>query len=205
MQSTRQEILEILKEEAQATVEDLAQRLELTPMTIRHHLNVLQAQNMIEATKVRRLQKVGRPRLVYTLTEAADQFFPQNYGSLARHLVGEVKRTLGDEETQAIFHRIAEQVAQEAPPPREGQSFEERLTDVAEFLEKQGFIARWEKTEEGYVLTNINCPYRQVAHEHGEVCGMDMALITQLLGVEPVRLSSLRRGAACNYLVKEPA
>ena len=81
MQSTRQEILEILKEERQATVEDLAQRLELTPMTIRHHLNVLQAQGLIEAAKVRRSQKVGRPRLVYTLTEAADDHFPQSYST----------------------------------------------------------------------------------------------------------------------------
>ena len=72
MQSTRQEILGILKEERQATVEDLAQRLELTPMTIRHHLNVLQAQSMVEAARVRRSQRVGRPRLVYTLTESAD-------------------------------------------------------------------------------------------------------------------------------------
>lgn len=205
MQSTRQEILEILKEEGQATVEDLAERLELTPMTIRHHLNVLQAQNMVEASKVRRSQRVGRPRLVYTLTEAADQFFPQNYGNLARHLVGEVKKTLGDEETQAIFQRIAEQVAQEAPSPKEGQSFEERLVEVAGFLEEQGFITRWEKTDQGYVLSNINCPYRQVAEEHGEVCGMDHALISRLLGVEPVRLSTLRQDAACNYLVAGPA
>ena len=64
MQTTRQEILEILKEERQATVEDLATRLGLTPMTIRHHLNVLQAQNLVEASKVRRSQRVGRPRLV---------------------------------------------------------------------------------------------------------------------------------------------
>jgi DeoR family suf operon transcriptional repressor len=204
MQSTRQEILAILKEERQATVEDLAQRLELTPMTIRHHLNVLQAQNMIEAARVRRSQKVGRPRLVYTLTESADQFFPQNYGNLARHLVSEVKERLGKEETQVIFDRVAARVAQDAPPPREGQAFEERLNQVAEFLEKQGFITRWEKTEEGYVLTNINCPYRQVVREHGEVCGMDEALISQILGVEPVRLSSLRDQARCAYLITEP-
>ena len=72
MQSTRQEILAILKEERQATVEDLAERLELTPMTIRHPLNVLQAQALVAAPKVRRSKKVGRPRLVYTLPEAAD-------------------------------------------------------------------------------------------------------------------------------------
>ena len=35
----------------------LAERLELTPMTIRHHLNVLQAQNLVVASKVRRSQK----------------------------------------------------------------------------------------------------------------------------------------------------
>jgi predicted ArsR family transcriptional regulator len=90
MQSTRQEILEILKKEGQATVEDLAERLELTPMTIRHHLNVLQAQSLVVAAEVRRSKTVGRPRLVYTLTEAADQLFPQGYGELARHLVSEV-------------------------------------------------------------------------------------------------------------------
>ena len=56
MQSTRQEILEILKEDREATVEDLASRLELTPMTIRHHLNVLQAQNLVVAPTVRRSQ-----------------------------------------------------------------------------------------------------------------------------------------------------
>jgi predicted ArsR family transcriptional regulator len=123
MQSTRQEILAILKEERQATVEDLAQRLELTPMTIRHHLNVLQAQSMVEAAQVRRSQRVGRPRLVYTLTESADALFPHNYGNLARHLIGEVKDTLGGEETQALFRRIAGRLAQEAPPPQEGQDF----------------------------------------------------------------------------------
>jgi predicted ArsR family transcriptional regulator len=205
MQSTRQEILEILKEEGQATVEDLAQRLELTPMTIRHHLNVLQAQSMVEASQVRRSQQVGRPRLVYTLTESAQELFPQNYGNLALHLVREVKDVLGREETEAVFRRIAARVAQEAPSPRQGQDFEERLAEVVEFLGERGFIAHWEKSERGYVLTNINCPYRQVTREHGEVCIMDQELIAQLLGVQPVRLGDIHQEGACVYLVAEPA
>jgi predicted ArsR family transcriptional regulator len=205
MQSTRQEILEILKEEGQATVEDLAQRLGLTPMTIRHHLNVLQAQNLVEATKVRRSQKVGRPRLVYTLTGAAEDVFPQNYGVLARHLVTEVKETVGLKETREIFRRLADRIAQDAPPPVEGQPFEERLAQVASFLETQGFIVRWEETDEGYVLHNINCPYRQIASEHTEVCAMDSLLIDELLGVESKRVSSLREGAtSCTCVLKPP-
>jgi predicted ArsR family transcriptional regulator len=202
MQSTRQEILDILKVEKQATVEDLAERLELTPMTIRHHLNVLQAQNLVEASKVRRSQKVGRPRLVYTLTEAADDLFPQSYGELARYLVSEVKETVGMEGTQDILRRVADRMAQEAPQAFEGQSFEERLDQIVGFLETQGYLSHWEKTDEGYVLTNINCPYRRVSREHEEICSMDTIFINQLLGLEPQRLSCMRKDdEACCFLL----
>lgn len=202
MQSTRQEILAILKEEGQATVEDLAERLELTPMTIRHHLNVLQAQNLVVASKVRRSKKVGRPRLVYTLTDAADDLFPQSYGELARHLVSEVKETVGEEETEAIFARVADRVARNAPPPIPGQDFEDRLIQVIEFMEEQGFISRWDKTDEGYVVTNINCPYRSVSREHDEVCIMDTQILTQLLKVTPQRITSMQAGeTSCRFLL----
>ena len=205
MQSTRQEILSILREERQATVEDLAKQLELTPMTIRHHLNVLQAQNLVEASKVRRSKRVGRPRLVYTLTEEADDLFPQGYGRLASQLVTEVKETVGGEETEAMFRRIAERVAAQAPPVEEGQTFEDRLDQVSEFLEDQGFLSRWEERDDGYVLTNVNCPYRRVSRHHGEVCLLDTELIRRLLGVEPQRLSSQRAGeAACAFVLQPP-
>jgi predicted ArsR family transcriptional regulator len=208
MQSTRQEILEILKEETQATVEDLATRLELTPMTIRHHLNVLQAQGLVAATTVRRSQRVGRPRLVYTLTEQADDLFPQSYGELALHLVSEIKEAMGPEETEAVFRRIAERISQEAPPPIPGQSFEERLDQVTDFLGQQGFVMRWERDDDGYVLANINCPYRQVTRQHPEVCVMDAVLLRQLLGVEPELLGTLREGehmCSCRLAPPEPA
>jgi DeoR family suf operon transcriptional repressor len=205
MQSTRQEILGILREEKHATVEDLAKQLELTPMTIRHHLNVLQAQNLVEASKVRRSKRVGRPRLVYTLTDEADDLFPQGYGRLASQLVSEVKETVGGEETEAMFLRIAERVAAEAPPVEEGQSFEDRLDQVSDFLEDQGFLSRWEERDDGYVLTNVNCPYRRVSRQHGEVCLLDTELIRRLLGVEPQRLSSQRDGeAACAFVLQPP-
>lgn len=205
MQSTRQEILEILKEERQATVEDLAERLELTPMTIRHHLNVLQAQSLVVASKVRRSKKVGRPRLVYTLTEAADELFPQSYGELARQLVSEVKDTVGEEEAEAIFRRVADRVARSAPPAVEGQAFEDRLSQVVDFMEDQGFISRWEEAEQGYVITNINCPYRHVSREHDEVCIMDTELLTKLLGVAPQRMASMKAGeSSCSFLLVPP-
>ncbi len=205
MQGTRQEILSILRKEKQATVEDLAERMGLTPMTIRHHLNVLQAQNLVAASQVQHLHKVGRPRLVYTLTDAADELFPQSYRELARYLVSEVKDTLGVEETRSIFQRIAEQIAQKAPLPVEGQSFAARVEQICDFMNSMGFLFRWEKTDEGYVIHNTNCPYRQVAAQHEELCLMDSFLLERLLGVKPRHLSSLRDGKpSCVALLAPP-
>jgi predicted ArsR family transcriptional regulator len=205
MQSTRQEILEILRKERQATVEDLAERLELTPMTIRHHLNVLQAQNLVVASEVRRSKTVGRPRLVYTLTEAADELFPQSYSELARHLVSEIKDTMGTKEVEAMFGRIANRIAKDAPPPVEGQSFEDRLDQAVDFMEKQGCISHWEKTDGEYIFTNINCPYRQVSREHAEVCITDSGVLAAFLGMAPQRVSSMRTGDnSCSFLLVPP-
>lgn len=204
MQSTRQEILDILKQERQATVEDLAQRLQLTPMTIRHHLNVLQAQNLVMAAKVRRLQTVGRPRLLYTLTEAAEDLFPQGYETLARQLVTEVKETMGPDETRAMFQRIAERIARDAPKPTPGQTFEQRLEQISRFLEKSGFIFTWTKTDGGYLFANANCPYRRVSQDHSEVCVMDTMLISRLLGIEVQVMSHMGEGAPSCTCLLEP-
>ena len=205
MQTTRQALLEILREEREATVEDLAARLELTPMTIRHHLNVLQAQGLVVTSQVRRLQKVGRPRLVYTLTEAADDLFPQAYGDLARRLVIEMKERVGPAETREIFKRIAARIAAEAPAPYEGQSFEARLRQVTEYLNELGFQFSWEKADEGVVLANVNCPYRQVAQEHREVCAMDTILLERLLGIKPEQTSRMAAGdASCRCILRPP-
>jgi predicted ArsR family transcriptional regulator len=202
MQSTRQEILDILRQNRQATVEDLAERLGLTPMTIRHHLNVLQAQGLVVTAEVRRIQTVGRPRLVYSLTDAADELFPQGYGELAGHLVAELKEAMGPDETPRVFRRIADRIAGEVPPPVPGRTFEERLAQVSLHLKRLGFLFTWTKTDEGYLLTNTNCPYRRVAQEHAELCAMDMMLLRRVLGVEPTQISHVREGAtSCTCLL----
>ena len=71
MQTTRQRILEILKEKRQATVEELSEELELTPVTVRHHLEILRGEGLISAPSVLRRPGPGRPQHTYALTEAA--------------------------------------------------------------------------------------------------------------------------------------
>ena len=64
--TTRDIILHTIKSSPQSTVEELAGAADISPVTVRHHLNALQAEGTIESATIRR--KVGRPYycLLYT-------------------------------------------------------------------------------------------------------------------------------------------
>ncbi len=56
-------------------------------MTIRYHLKVLQADNLIVVSTLRRQHGPGRPQQVYKLTDAANEFFPEDYHGLTNYLL----------------------------------------------------------------------------------------------------------------------
>jgi predicted ArsR family transcriptional regulator len=65
-------------------------------------------------------------------------------------------------------------------------------------------MSHWEKTEDGdYLVHVVNCPYESVARRHGEVCQIDRALLTELLGPTLGEISR-KRGPArhCTYAVR---
>lgn len=78
--STRDIILHTIKQSPQSTVEELAGAADISPVTVRHHLNALQADGIIETASIRR--KVGRPYYVYSLSEKGQELFPRGMCAL---------------------------------------------------------------------------------------------------------------------------
>ena len=205
MQATRQQIIEFLKEKGQATVEELAATVNLTPMAVRHHLNVLQAESLITSLAIRRQSGPGRPSQVYQLTKAADELFPEDYYGLTDYLLAELIQKLGQEGVGQIFDSIACRLASEAPPPKEGQTFEERLDEVIAFLSVKGFVADWEVGQNSYMIHAYSCPYRQVAKDHAEVCLLDKQIISSMLATTPTRIACLTTADDhCTYRISKP-
>ena len=205
MQATRQQIIEFLKEKGRATVEELAATVNLTPMAVRHHLNVLQAENLISSSAIRRQTGPGRPSQVYQLTKAAAELFPEDYYGLTDSLLVELANQLGQAGVQQIFSNIAQRLANEAPPPRVNQTFEERLDEVIAFLSAKGFVVDWEAGENNYMIHAYSCPYRQVAKDHAEVCLLDKQIISSMLATTPTRIACLTTNDDhCTYRISKP-
>lgn len=207
LHETRQKIVEHLKEKDQATVEELADVVNLTPMAVRYHLNVLQSENLIFASDLRRpMAGRGRPQQVYQLTEAADELFPVDYYGLTGYLLDELNIRLGKEGITELFHRVADRLAQEVPPARPNQSAEDRLDEVIRFLSQKGFVADWEYKNGSYHIHAYSCPYRQLAKQQPQVCMLDKRVITKMLNTEnPTRIACLSNGDShCTYRIAEP-
>jgi len=200
MQATRWEILEILKGAGQATVDELARRLGLAPITVRYHLAILENKGLITTERLR--GQVGRPPLVYSLTEAAEELFPKKYHLLADRLLAEVKILVGENQIEAMFERMAEDISAEYAPGLSGKNIEERLTALLDLLGEEGFLARWERSGDQYILVEVSCPYRYVGQRHPEVCKMDLRLITDVLDTPVTRSTCMVRGdEVCTFHV----
>jgi len=204
MKSTRERILQMLLHHPRSTINELAGEIGINPISVRHHLTNLQAEGLISAEEER--HGVGRPRLVYSLTEDGMERFPTRYLRLTTRLLSQMKEQLPQPMVSDMFRQVATHLAAEHEEQLSGLSVEERLNVMKDLLGEEGFVVEWEKKGQDYLIHEITCPYLQVGHVHPEVCTVDQTLISKMLAVPANKIQCILSGAAhCTYIVNVPA
>ena len=200
MNTTREQILHAIKARRQATIADLADTLGISPISVRHHLSALQAEGLVLSAEVRR--GVGRPHLIYSLTEAALERFPAKYVLLSERLLDELKASLPAQAIETIFAHMAEGVVAEYSTQLQGKTLKEKMELLVEMLGAEGFMAKWNQTGETISLTEYNCPYIHLGQRHPEVCVIDRAIISQVLeAVVEKTTCVLSGGEHCAFVI----
>jgi predicted ArsR family transcriptional regulator len=210
MQQTRRHILDILKENGAATVDEIVTELrkrrgkEITAVTVRHHLMRLQNDDLIMSPQMRHRGSPGRPQHIYALTEKAQGQYPTNYQYFADNLLKVLRSQFQPDGVNVILQGVADRMALDAQIP--DLPLEERLDLVVDYLNKQGYNARWEPSPDScYILHTTNCPYHHLAERDQAMCDMDMRLVSQLLGVVPRRIQHVMAGDnTCTYAIVVP-
>ena len=202
MTDTRQDILNYLREKGEADVNELAETLRLSPVTIHYHLNVLQRDGLLEGRAVR--QGVGRPRNVFTLRATAYEKFPQSYHRLSDRLLEILKSRMTEADIQALFEHIGAEIATEHALNLQGKPLEKKIETLIELLGEEGFMSRLERVgADHFVLTQVSCPYQYVATRHPEVCELDLQLMNTALGTAVKREACVGVGdAVCTFHIK---
>jgi DeoR family suf operon transcriptional repressor len=200
MKSTRDRILHTLAKKPGATINDLAEAVDINPVSVRHHLTNLQVEGLVDAQEER--HGVGRPRLIYSLTEHGMEKFPTRYLRLTSRLLDQLKSTLPEPMVSKLFAEMANSLAEDYAEQMQGLSMEERLELISDLLAEEGFTVEWEKYEDQYRIHEITCPYLQIGLTHPEVCTVDQTLISKMLAVPAEKVQCILDGSAhCTYVV----
>ncbi|MBK7316263.1 winged helix-turn-helix transcriptional regulator [Candidatus Villigracilis affinis] len=204
MKSTRDKILQSLLKKPRSTINDLAEAVGINPISVRHHLTNLQMEGLVEGQEER--HGVGRPRLVYVLTDEGMERFPTRYMLLTTRLLSQMKETMPGPVVAKLFNQIAEDLASQYASDMKNLSMEERLDFVKDMLAQEGFTVEWEKKDGNYEIHEISCPYYQIGIAHPEVCTVDQTLISKMLALPANKVQCILDGGAhCTYVVQPVA
>jgi len=203
MLNTRRIILETLSQRGPLPIGEIARAVRHAPLATRYHLGLLIDEGLIVANEVAHRANVGRPQTLYALANLAHEQLPKQYHWLAMQLLDAMGDSLGEKQKRVLLRRVGKQIAQDAPPLRKTARIETRFQHATDFLQAHDYLARWEKMDRNYALYVCNCPYRQVALEHHEVCDMDIALVGELLRM-PIKITSsiANQDQSCCFILR---
>src|SRR5512133_1120332 len=125
MQSTREKILKALMDKPHSTINDLADSVSINAISVRHHLTNLMVDGLVESEEER--HGVGRPRLVYSLSQKGIERFPTRYFELTSRLLDQMKETLPASVINRFFTDIAENLVKDYGNQTQDFNVEQKL------------------------------------------------------------------------------
>jgi len=208
MLSARQRtVLYAVRRRGEATVEQVAEQLAMTPSGARQHLNALVADGLVEATEHEPDEpRRGRRTIVYAVTEAADAYFPKAYGELTNELLGYVKEADPDLIAAIFARRRAHRIEGATLRIRPIATLGEQVTELARILDEDGYFASAEQVAPGvFRIVEHNCAIWAVAQRYGHACESELDFIRSVLpNAEVRRVEHMVSGARrCAYEIRE--
>jgi DeoR family suf operon transcriptional repressor len=202
---TKEKIFQALRSHGRMTVLALSKELKITQIAVRHHLNSLQADGMVDVREER--HGVGRPRQIYKLTPTALDRNPSRYYQFTNLLLNQLKANLPAETVNKLLLEVADNMAGDWRTELDSLPLPRRLERLVELLTGEGFVARVESAGPGrYCLTELACPYSRISLLHPEVCVLDESMISRALGTSVERTSCIRSGSdACTFSIQGSA
>jgi predicted ArsR family transcriptional regulator len=181
MGSTRNQVLDILLNQHRCTINELAETVQINPISVRHHISKLEAEGLVNSEEER--HGVGRPRRVYFLTNEGMEKFPSRYLNLSIRILEKLKETLPKKTVNKLIKEMAAEMVSDqiAQVDLSDLEIEERVNVIQQILLDEGFTVEVTSNEEGLEIKETSCPYKHVGADHPEICLVDETMITEVL------------------------
>jgi DeoR family suf operon transcriptional repressor len=166
IRETKQRILELLLGGSKSANE-VADRLQIQKSAARVHLESLQSLGAVRSKF--KIEKIGRPKKVYELTEKGREFFPRKYDLFLTLVLNKIAGKKGQGEAREIIESIAEDIASDIRDKIDKNNnrghLEQSLKIINDASSQMGFassLSRDEKDNSFHILSK-NCILHKVA------------------------------------------
>ena len=195
-------VLEHLKRVGASSAKRIASSLSVTPMGVRHHLVVLEKAGLVTTTVQRR--RTGRPSFLYSPTESAERFFPDEYAEFANRILRTIIYLNGEKRLVPIFGQMAKRAVAQHASRMARKGLRERTAEMAKIQSESGYMAEWQQlTRNSFQLTEHHCAISEIARNCPHACDCELKVIQDLLGATVTRKEHIANGDLfCRYVIQ---
>jgi DeoR family transcriptional regulator, suf operon transcriptional repressor len=202
--STKQDMLLYLLKQGQATTQDLAKELAISPQAARRHLKDLQTESLVVFQSV--AGGMGRPQYMYQLSPKGREQFPNQYDQFVISFLDTLVNNLGYDQASAILQQHWQRKSLEYRTQLGDGSLSDRVAKLVELRRQEGYMAEFhsiDDTSNKFILTEHNCAIAQVANSFPTVCGHELEMFeTALSDCQVERTHWINDGEhRCGYLI----
>jgi DeoR family transcriptional regulator, suf operon transcriptional repressor len=192
---TKERILELLLGGSKSAGE-VAESLRIQKSAARVHLETLQSVRAVRSKF--KIEKMGRPKKVYELTEKGREFFPRKYDLFLNLVLDKIAGKKGEAEAREIIESIAEDIASGIRAKIDKNNhhphdLEQSLKIINDATNQMGFASSLEREEKdsSFYIQSKNCILHKVASNNQDmIChGLHDKIISKSLeGNSDVRI-----------------
>ncbi|WP_305856453.1 helix-turn-helix transcriptional regulator [Balneatrix alpica] len=202
-QTSTDKILFLLKTQGPQSAAELAERLQMTAMGARQHLQQLEQDGWLESYSEARGR--GRPNRLWQLSEKAWSRFPDAHAELMVVMLDSVQQLFGKAGLeQLISKREADSLALYQTKMQEHTSLADKLQVLMELRCREGYMADLQPQSDGsWLLLEHHCPICSAARQCQGFCRSELAIFQQLLAPAQVERTQhlLGGGQRCVYRI----
>ncbi|HEY0528507.1 MAG TPA: helix-turn-helix domain-containing protein [Gemmatimonadaceae bacterium] len=180
-EATRVRVLSLLREGAW-TVEDLAERLDVTDNAVRFHLSALEGEGSVIKQGVRRGGGAGQPAALYSLSAEAEDSFSRAYAPVLNACLAELHEVLPTPQLMAFLKRVGKRLAAAITPP--DATLPRRVAAMSSILNSWGGLTTVEKSGDALQIVGRACPLSRAVESDHCVCTAVTALVAEVVSAD---------------------
>jgi predicted ArsR family transcriptional regulator len=179
-ESTRGRVIGLLRGKS-GTVNELAEKLELTDNAVRAHLLSLERDGLVRQSGMQRGAR--KPHYSYELTPEAEHLFPKAYDALLNQLLTALKGRLPPAALEDVLREVGRSLATRHSSDQSPTDLDARLQNALVVLKAIGGSPSVEREDGKLFIRSGACPLSAAVVEHPEVCRLAEELVSEIVGV----------------------